>query len=256
MLAKTQNCPSHHYDFPHKRDKRFPPNSTEHAPLAPPPPPALHTTTDDNLVRYTLGRRLNFMATVAFPSPSAILKSPTLPPITTPSVPAKKALKKNTTASKSQKATKEKVADPAKPKQTKSRNGTSFLDAPPSYCSMSNFCGASADATAGCKNCKEKRLKCDETKPKCEQCHKKGVDCRGYEQVLKWRPQEDAFKNNAYIPRPRKSESLEGTSSFSSNDDSRTQGSWMSSTMPPEPASIRYLHLATCQWLCSSFSRL
>jgi len=37
------------------------------------------------------------------------------------------------------------------------------------------------------------------------QCEKKGVICKGYEKVLKWRPQEDAFKNKTGPPQPRKS---------------------------------------------------
>ena len=57
----------------------------------------------------------------------------------------------------------------------------------------------------GCKNCKEKRLKCDEGKPTCQQCEKKGVCCKGYQKDLKWRPQEDSFKNQTVSSRPRKS---------------------------------------------------
>ena len=57
----------------------------------------------------------------------------------------------------------------------------------------------------GCRTCKEKRLKCDETKPVCLQCDKKGVQCEGYEKVLKWRPQEDTFRTKPTSPRPRKS---------------------------------------------------
>ena len=57
----------------------------------------------------------------------------------------------------------------------------------------------------GCRTCKEKRLKCDETKPVCQQCDKKGVQCEGYEKVLKWRPQEDTFRTKPSSPRPKKS---------------------------------------------------
>ncbi len=48
-------------------------------------------------------------------------------------------------------------------------------------------------------------MKCDETKPVCQQCDKKGVQCEGYEKVLKWRPQEDTFRTKPTSPRPRKS---------------------------------------------------
>ncbi|KAJ5305820.1 hypothetical protein N7508_004835 [Penicillium antarcticum] len=52
-----------------------------------------------------------------------------------------------------------------KPKQTKSRNG--------------------------CVTCKTKRLKCDETKPTCEQCERRKVSCGGYKKDFKWRPFEE-----------------------------------------------------------------
>ncbi|CAD6581245.1 MAG: hypothetical protein ASARMPREDX12_000407 [Alectoria sarmentosa] len=62
----------------------------------------------------------------------------------------------------------------------------------------------SAVAKHNRKTCKEKRLKCDETKPVCQQCDKKGVQCEGYEKVLKWRPQEDTFRTKPTSPRLRK----------------------------------------------------
>lgn len=52
-----------------------------------------------------------------------------------------------------------------KPKQSKSRNG--------------------------CTTCKAKRLKCDETKPSCEQCRKRNVQCGGYSKAFKWRAFEE-----------------------------------------------------------------
>lgn len=51
--------------------------------------------------------------------------------------------------------------DKAKPKKTKSRNG--------------------------CVTCKKRRLKCDETKPLCQNCIKKGIVCGGYAINFKWR---------------------------------------------------------------------
>ncbi|KAF2419001.1 hypothetical protein EJ08DRAFT_654115 [Tothia fuscella] len=40
----------------------------------------------------------------------------------------------------------------------------------------------------GCVTCKAKRLKCDETKPTCQQCARRSVDCGGYRKDYKWRP--------------------------------------------------------------------
>lgn len=45
---------------------------------------------------------------------------------------------------------------------------------------------------SGCVTCKAKRLKCDETKPKCQQCHKRQVECGGYKKDFKWRAFEEA----------------------------------------------------------------
>ncbi|KAG0682940.1 hypothetical protein C6P42_002097 [Pichia californica] len=39
----------------------------------------------------------------------------------------------------------------------------------------------------GCVTCKKRRLKCDETKPLCQNCIKKGIVCGGYAINFKWR---------------------------------------------------------------------
>ncbi|PVI06032.1 hypothetical protein DM02DRAFT_515697 [Periconia macrospinosa] len=43
----------------------------------------------------------------------------------------------------------------------------------------------------GCVTCKAKRLKCDETKPTCQQCARRTVPCGGYKKDFKWRPFEE-----------------------------------------------------------------
>ncbi|OIW35688.1 hypothetical protein CONLIGDRAFT_567836 [Coniochaeta ligniaria NRRL 30616] len=50
---------------------------------------------------------------------------------------------------------------------------------------------------SGCQACKLRRLKCDETKPSCRNCQKKGQECPGYKLRLQWstkyeRPREPA----------------------------------------------------------------
>ena len=47
----------------------------------------------------------------------------------------------------------------------------------------------------GCITCKAKRLKCDENKPACEQCTRKGLVCEGYQRDYKWRSYEEQKKN-------------------------------------------------------------
>ncbi|KAJ5085761.1 hypothetical protein N7532_010532 [Penicillium argentinense] len=40
----------------------------------------------------------------------------------------------------------------------------------------------------GCQRCKQRRRRCDETKPSCQECTKKGLDCPGYQKKpLEWR---------------------------------------------------------------------
>lgn len=47
----------------------------------------------------------------------------------------------------------------------------------------------------GCVTCKKRRLKCDETKPLCQNCVKRGIVCGGYVVNFKWRD----FNNTAEI---------------------------------------------------------
>lgn len=57
------------------------------------------------------------------------------------------------------------------------------------------------DNLTGCITCKAKRLKCDETKPTCQQCHKRGVECGGFKKDYKWRPFEEmSFTNKPAAP--------------------------------------------------------
>ena len=58
----------------------------------------------------------------------------------------------------------------------------------------------------GCVTCKAKRLKCDETKPSCQQCHKRGVQCGGYKKDFKWRPFEEANFVNKVPSKAKKGE--------------------------------------------------
>lgn len=46
--------------------------------------------------------------------------------------------------------------------------------------------------------CKKKRLKCDETKPTCQQCAKRNVECEGYKKDYKWR----SFEEMNFNPKP------------------------------------------------------
>lgn len=48
-------------------------------------------------------------------------------------------------------------------------------------------------------------MKCDETKPSCQQCHKRSVTCGGYKKDFKWRPfEETTFTNKVAPPRSKR----------------------------------------------------
>uniref|UniRef100_A0A093V8A2 Acriflavine sensitivity control protein acr-2 n=2 Tax=Talaromyces marneffei PM1 TaxID=1077442 RepID=A0A093V8A2_TALMA len=97
------------------------------------------------------------MDTIRIPSPSAILDPPAPIPISNKT----NSNTRRTATSPKKKSTA--IAIPTngtqRPKQSKSRNA--------------------------------KRLKCDETKPSCQQCHKRNVTCGGYKKDFKWRPFEE-----------------------------------------------------------------
>ncbi|KAL9029612.1 MAG: hypothetical protein Q9196_002172 [Gyalolechia fulgens] len=59
-----------------------------------------------------------------------------------------------------------------------------------------------ANVRAGCTTCKAKRLKCDETKPSCQQCQKRKVTCGGYKKDFKWRAFEESTFTTKPIPSP------------------------------------------------------
>ncbi|KAL1614857.1 hypothetical protein SLS54_009411 [Diplodia seriata] len=59
----------------------------------------------------------------------------------------------------------------------------------------------------GCITCKAKRLKCDETKPTCQQCARRSVTCGGYKKDFKWRPFEEA---NFTGPKPAPAKQRKG----------------------------------------------
>jgi Fungal Zn(2)-Cys(6) binuclear cluster domain len=124
------------------------------------------------------------METITIPSPSAFLRKspvdntrslPHPPPIRSTKNAARRPL-----ASSGQTAITAGVQNGgiAKPKQSKSRNG--------------------------CITCKGKRLKCDETKPTCEQCRKRNVQCGGYSKAFKWRSFEEANFTGKSGSKPKK----------------------------------------------------
>ncbi|KAJ9666677.1 hypothetical protein H2201_003081 [Coniosporium apollinis] len=101
--------------------------------------------------------------TITIPSPSAFLNSPEPGPTKQPT---KTNHRRPASGSKATANKPSETDGITKRKQSKSRNG--------------------------CVTCKAKRLKCDETKPTCQQCNRRGVTCGGYKKDFKWRPFEEA----------------------------------------------------------------
>lgn len=53
----------------------------------------------------------------------------------------------------------------------------------------------------GCWTCRSRKIKCDETRPRCSQCSAKGLDCEGYGVRLQWLPPAtDADSLQAELP--------------------------------------------------------
>ncbi|KAI9737883.1 MAG: hypothetical protein M1834_009253 [Cirrosporium novae-zelandiae] len=122
---------------------------------------------------------------IKIPSPSAFLSSSVIveEPTPTPLSTTAKSLPKRSRPPTKPTAKRPTDGNPAsavqKPKQSKSRNG--------------------------CVTCKTKRLKCDETKPTCQQCQKRKVACGGYKKDFKWRSFEEAsFTNKPTITKPKR----------------------------------------------------
>lgn len=136
------------------------------------------------------------MEAISIPSPTAFLNSPTVP---SPSVvPAKGSAKKKAAAASRppRSAPIQSESKITKPKQSKSRNGICYR--------LSHSTVRGLKICLGCVTCKAKRLKCDETKPACQQCHKRNVDCGGYKKDFKWRAFEEATFTTKPTPRPKK----------------------------------------------------
>lgn len=139
------------------------------------------------------------METITIPSPSAFLRSPVLKP-STPALSRKAASKKKVAAANAEKPAAAAAEGVTKPKQSKSRNGMRCFNVVRVLPTNLNANGA-----IGCVTCKAKRLKCDETKPTCQQCRKRNVECGGYKKDFKWRSFEEAtFASKPAPPRARK----------------------------------------------------
>ncbi|KAH7128009.1 fungal-specific transcription factor domain-containing protein [Dactylonectria estremocensis] len=78
---------------------------------------------------------------------------------------------------------------------------------------------------SGCVTCKGRHLKCDETKPTCELCASRGVECGGYSRALRWSTKHEKLKTDFRCsmqmysgkPKKRRTRSKDGPSPASSS---------------------------------------
>ncbi|KAK7221621.1 hypothetical protein V2G26_009624 [Clonostachys chloroleuca] len=90
----------------------------------------------------------------------------------------------------------------------------------------------------GCSRCKQRKLKCDETKPSCTRCLKYGKPCPGYEKNLvirqegtKFQVQDPSSGAVAVLPKPGRSH--RGSSSSGSSSGSSGSGSYSQHIIDP-----------------------
>ncbi|KAH3682240.1 hypothetical protein WICPIJ_006798 [Wickerhamomyces pijperi] len=84
----------------------------------------------------------------------------------------------------------------------------------------------------GCSTCKRKRLKCDETKPACQNCIKRGIECGGYSTNFKWKSFEEIMNKT-----PGES-NMSSSSTSKSKDSNNSKSSGASKAAVSNPMAI------------------
>ncbi|TID19164.1 hypothetical protein CANINC_003734 [Pichia inconspicua] len=69
----------------------------------------------------------------------------------------------------------------------------------------------------GCVTCKKRRLKCDETKPLCQNCTKRGIVCGGYVVNFKWRDFNSTNSIISSVPKYKNQGDLKKTDFLQTN---------------------------------------
>ncbi|KIW13789.1 hypothetical protein PV08_08981 [Exophiala spinifera] len=71
-----------------------------------------------------------------------------------------------------------------------------------------------AKSRSGCRTCKQRRVKCDETKPSCQQCVLRDLECPGYEKRWKWSTKHEKPRrrnSSQVVSRPSRKNSSKAT---------------------------------------------
>ena len=86
----------------------------------------------------------------------------------------------------------------------------------------------SSKSRGGCARCKNKHIKCDETKPSCQICVAQGAECPGYAKQLRWSSKHEVFAG----PPPQKRQRTSQDSSQATSP-SPVNGVAVSAPRPP-----------------------
>ncbi|KAH9865026.1 hypothetical protein IAQ61_008972 [Plenodomus lingam] len=109
----------------------------------------------------------------------------------------------------------------------------------------------------GCVTCKAKRLKCDESKPTCQQCKRRAVTCGGYRKDYKWRPFEEPNVPGKPPTKTRKDDGLQlplhhhHQAGLAHHGHGYPAQSRHRVAYPPPPSPFHNPHLAPVQPSCS-----
>ena len=86
----------------------------------------------------------------------------------------------------------------------------------------------------GCGLCKRRKVKCDETHPKCLRCYKAGIECTGFAPRLKFVDEESRIRRRSIKAGQNPSHEcpIESRSSQSASHSSRFHRSWLPNSAP------------------------
>ncbi|KAK2612266.1 hypothetical protein QQS21_001692 [Conoideocrella luteorostrata] len=90
---------------------------------------------------------------------------------------------------------------------------------------------------AGCFTCKQKHIKCDETRPSCRKCVRKGLTCAGYSRSLVWSYKHQPARHSADFE--RSDARYPSTTNFEPEADRGSGLQPSSDQTAPEPVSVQ-----------------
>ncbi|KAL7938997.1 hypothetical protein V8C35DRAFT_94136 [Trichoderma chlorosporum] len=86
--------------------------------------------------------------------------------------------------------------------------------------------------SSGCQLCRQRRVKCDETRPECGNCRKYGAECPGYERAIKFVSGKHTIRSKGSRPQRTSRHSTAGAASSSGTSPSTTTSLSTGATTP------------------------